>query len=63
MLIAGELASVARQVQRVVDLPRWFVSLFVDPAFDQQMKVHDDASDMRRLERIRRGTPLRNRSV
>jgi hypothetical protein len=38
-------------------LPRWLVALFVDREFDQQMRVHDDAQDMRRLEDIRNRIP------
>ena len=34
-------------------LPRWLVSLFVDPAFDEQMRAHDEARDLRRLQRFR----------
>ena len=33
-------------------LPRWLVSLFLDPEFDAQMRAYDDGQDARRLERL-----------
>jgi hypothetical protein len=34
-------------------LHRRLATLFVDQAFDEQMQAHDDADDLRRLDRIR----------
>ena len=41
-----------RDLVSKMHLPRWLVSLFWDPEFDDQMRAYDDRQDARRLGSI-----------